>query len=117
VAVRHQAPLDATVPLILDPQKLSPTLLEQVRRELREGLGETLESIAHPRGKVLDPASLETAADLVRSAIAVLDRPGDRDPAALAAETNLAYATLLAGIDLVKMHTDVPRVPPPRRTS
>ncbi len=102
------------MPLVLDPERLPQSVLEELRRELREGLGETLESIAHPRGRVLDPLSLETAADLVRSVIAELDRPGARDRLALGADANLAYATMLAAIDLVKSHTDVPRVPAPR---
>ena len=105
------------MPLILEPDRLPATVIEQVRQELREGLTETLGSIHTPRGKVLDPASLETAAELVRSALVVLDRPGPRDARASAEESNLAYATLLAAIDLVKMHTDVPRVPPPRRSA
>lgn len=103
------------MPLVLDPERLSLPVLEQLRTELREGLGETLESIAHPRGKVLDPASLETAAELLRSAIAVIDSPGPRDRAGLGSEANLAYSTMLAAIDLIKMHTDVPRVPAARK--
>ena len=102
------------MPLVVDPGALPSHVLEELRRQLREDLAETLEAAVRPKGHVLDPASLETAADLVRASLAVLDRPGARDAAALGAESNLAYAAMLAAIDLVKMHTDVPRVPPPR---
>jgi hypothetical protein len=102
------------VPLVLDPERLPPTVLEELHRTLREELAESLDAIVHPRGAVLDAASLVTAKDLVLAAMAVLDRPGAREPRALAAEANLAYATMLAAIDLLKSHTAVPRVPPPR---
>ncbi len=102
------------MPLVLDPDAISETVLGDVVRSLREDLAETEELVLHPRGRVLDPASLETARELLRSARAILDRPGPLDRAALAAEANLAYAVLLAAIDLVKSHTDVPRVPAPR---
>jgi hypothetical protein len=102
------------VPLVLDPEKLPRDVLEELRRTLREDLAETLDAILYPPGAVRDPTSLETAQALVQAAMAVLDRPGARDPKALAEEANLAYATMLAAIDLLKSHTDVPRVPPPR---
>jgi hypothetical protein len=105
------------VPLVLDPERLPRSVLEQLRSDLRKDLSETLESVRHPRGKVLDPASLETAADLLHSAAVLLDRPGDRELELLGAEANLAYAALLATIDLVKTHTEVPRVPRARGVS
>ena len=73
--------------------------------------------IASPRGRVLDPASLLTARELLDAAVQVLDRPGARTAAERAAEANLAYATMLSVIDLVKSHTDVPKVPPARKVS
>ena len=100
--------------LVLDPERLPRKVLEDLRRGLREDLTETLELVLQPRGRVLDPASLRTAEELLRAASSLLDRPGDRDVHALAAEANLAYASMLAAIDLVKSHTDVPQVPPPR---
>jgi len=102
------------VPLILDPEKLPRAVLEAVHREMRESVGETLELVRHPRGAVHDPASLATAEGLLAASIALLDRPGARDANALGSETNLAYAAMLAAIDLVKSHTDVPTVPQPR---
>lgn len=103
------------MPLVLDPDRLPPGMLEDLCRELREGLSETLESILNPRGRVLDATSLDTAAELVRASMAILDRPGARSATGLGEEANLAYAATLAAIDLVKTHTDVPRVPAPRR--
>jgi hypothetical protein len=116
VAVRHEAAVATTVPLVLDPHALAPSTLEELRRSLRQDLEETLELIDRPRGAVRDPASLVAAGELVRAAARVLDRPGPRTPEQGAEEANLAYAVLLAAIDLVKSHTDVPRVPAPRRT-
>ena len=103
------------MPLILDPSSYSEAALAELVRSLRADLLETEELVAHPHGTVRDPASLETARDLARSALAVLDRPALRSRAELAAEANLAYATMLAIVDLVKSHTDVPRVPRARR--
>jgi len=81
---------------------------------LRQDLAETEEFVRNPGGKVLDPASLLTAHELLLSAREILARPGRQDRDALAKDANLAYAVLLAAIDLVKSHTDLPKVPPPR---
>jgi hypothetical protein len=99
------------MPLVLDPTSHSAESLEQLRRSLRDDLAETVEYVQNPGGAVVDPASIETASDLLRSALAVLDRSGPRTSEQSAAEANLAYATMLAVIDLVKSHTSVPRVP------
>ncbi|MGA8711333.1 MAG: hypothetical protein WB786_08950 [Thermoplasmata archaeon] len=103
------------MPLVFDPSTLSPRALEELRQSLRTDLRETRELVEHPSGRVVDPASLETAAELLRSALASLDLPGPRSPGAAVADINLAYATLVAVIDLVKSHTDVPRVPRARK--
>ena len=105
------------MPLILDPEVLPRATLQELRRSLRADLADTLELVLHPRGAVLDPASLRTAEELVRAALAVLDRPEPTAVGPLAEDGNLAYASMLATIDLVKSHTDVPRVPPPRPPS
>ena len=102
------------MPLVLEPTRIPRETLEELRRTLRADLDETMQTVLRPRGAVIDPASLETAKELLTAAMAVLDRFGDRTADELASEANLAYATLLAAIDLVKSHTDVPRVPPPR---
>ena len=102
------------MPLVLAPSRLPRKVLDELHRELREELAETLETVSHPRGAVRDPTSLETAAELVRASLTVLEAQRERDAGALAAEANLAYAAMLAAIDLVKSHTDVPFVPRPR---
>ncbi len=102
------------MPLVLDPDRVPEPLLKELLRSLRNDLAETENLIRNPPGRVLDPASLATADDLLRSVRVLLDRVRGADPADLAAQSNLAYATLLAVIDLVKSHTDVPKVPPPR---
>jgi hypothetical protein len=102
------------VPLVLDPEAVSEGTLRELLASLRQDLEEVEESVRHPRGRVIDPASLETAADLVASAKALLARPSTDDRETIAAQANLAYAVLLAAIDLVKSHTDTPKVPPPR---
>ena len=99
------------MPLVLDPERHSRASLEALVRSLRSDLEELRGPVGHPRGAVLDPASLETARGLLEAALATLARPGPRNRRRLADEANLAYATLLAVIDLVKSHTDVPRVP------
>jgi hypothetical protein len=100
--------------LVLDPDRLPESVLEELVRSLRVDLDETGELVRHPTGRVLDPASMGTAEELLGAVRAVLDRSGPRTRAERAAEANLTYATLVALIDLVKSHTDVPRVPPPR---
>ena len=84
-------------------------------RELYDSLVADLPGLAsmvlEPKGAVRDPASLATALELLDSARAVVDGPAPSDRAELLRRTNLAYAVLLAVIDLVKSHTDVPRVP------
>ncbi|MFY9716892.1 MAG: hypothetical protein WAK40_03025 [Thermoplasmata archaeon] len=99
------------MPLVLDPAAVPAATLAELRRSLREDLGETRSLVDAPGARVVDPLSLVTARDLLESALALLDAPGDRDPRRAADEANLAYATLLAVIDLVKSHTELPRVP------
>ncbi|HTP55945.1 MAG TPA: hypothetical protein VML53_04665 [Thermoplasmata archaeon] len=99
------------MPLVLDPAALPEPTLAELRRSLIADLAETAEWVDSPQARVLDPASLETARELLRSARALLGREGPRSPATLADEANLAYAVMLAAIDLVKSHTEMPRVP------
>jgi len=99
------------LPLLLDPSTISRKAVQELHRSLREDLAETSELVDHPLGAVRDPASIVTASELLRSTLALLGRPGRRSPEALAAEVNPAYATMISVIDLVKSHTDVPRVP------
>jgi hypothetical protein len=99
------------MPLLLDPDRLPVEALRELAAELRTELTETLDLVRAPGRPVRDPASLATAEELVRAALATLDRPGPRDRPGLAADVNLAYAALVASIDLVKSHTDGPTVP------
>jgi hypothetical protein len=97
--------------LVLDPSTLSEKTLAELRKSLREDLEATVELVEQPPAVVRDVAGLETAMELLRSMRALLDLPGPRSRTAQIAEVNLAYSTLLAVIDLVKSHTEVPRVP------
>ena len=99
------------MPLIPDGSAIRPETLHALLEELRTDLTGLLEDIAHPRAPVIDPASLRTAEELVRAALARIERSRDADPHGQAADVNLAYATMLAAIDLLKSHTDGPRVP------
>jgi hypothetical protein len=99
---------------LVDPDRTSPETLATMHARLEQDLSETLEMVRSPRGKVLDPASLGTAEELLEATLALLRRGAARSPSDLAREINVAYAVMLAGIDLVKSHTDVPWVPPPR---
>ncbi|HTT73140.1 MAG TPA: hypothetical protein VMG99_03185 [Thermoplasmata archaeon] len=105
------------VPLILDPDAYEAAALAALRDRMLEGLAEVEAGLAAPRGNVLDPAGIELARELVRAARAAVGKPGASDRARRAAEVNLAYAAMLAAIDLQKCHTDVPRVPSPRKGS
>jgi len=105
------------MPLVIDPESYSEELLVELVRSLRADLEETMELASSPRGPVLDPSGLETAQELARAALAVLGRAPGRSRTELAAEANLAYSTLLAVVDLVKSHTDVPKVPRARKSS
>jgi hypothetical protein len=102
------------VSLVSEPDRLPRHVLEGLATSLRADLAETAELVDHPRGRILDPESLRTARELLEAARAVLERDGERTAQELAAEANLAYATILSVVDLVKSHTDVPKVPPPR---
>jgi hypothetical protein len=99
------------MPLVPDPNSLAPGLLRELRTSLRDDLEETRQLIERPGGRVLDPASLATASELLTAALARLELPSPETGPELAADVNLAYAALVAIIDLVKSHTDVPTVP------
>ncbi|MGP8071705.1 MAG: hypothetical protein ACLPZM_01050 [Thermoplasmata archaeon] len=102
--------------LVNDPENLPVSVLEELVRSLRTDLAETEEMVRSPKGRVRDPASLVTALDLIEGTKAILNRTGPRTPAERAAEANLTYATMLAVIDLIKSHTEVPRVPASRKS-
>ncbi len=99
------------MPLVLDPERIPLPVLAELLRSLRQDLEETAEIVHPPAERVRDPASLATAAELLESARALLARPSDAGPKEVALRANLAYAVLIAVIDLVKSHTDYPKVP------
>jgi len=98
----------------MDPERFTDDSLAQLVRDLRRDLEETRDLIRNPRGRVLDAASLRSAEELIDATLAILDRPGPRDRDERAREANLTYAAMVTGIDLMKSHTEVPRVPAPR---
>ena len=102
------------MPLVIDPERLPPSVLAELVATLRAELEEAEELVHPPAERVRDPASLSTAAELLASARALLDLPGSPGAAELAARANVAYSTVVAVVDLVKSHTDLPKVPPPR---
>jgi hypothetical protein len=104
------------VPLILDASGYRRSALVQLAKEMEDGLVELRPMADTPKARVLDPTSLLTARELVDATLAVLRRPGERTDAELAADANLGYVATLAVLDLVKSHTDVPRVPRPRKS-
>lgn len=107
-------PAGRWMPLVHDPTSIPERVLVDLLESFRTDLKETEELVRNPRGRVLDPASLDTALELLGSAEKFFERPASSDPVELAARINLAYSVLIAVIDLVKSHTDVPRVPRPR---
>jgi hypothetical protein len=102
------------VPLILDPAQHDRATLEELAEQMAAGLEELRPLATAPKAKVLDPQSLLTAREMLEAALAVMRRPGPRTEAELVADANLGYATSLAVLDLVKSHTEMPKVPPPR---
>jgi len=105
------------MPLVLEPKALARAALEELVKEMVEGLEELRPMATSPKARVIDPTSLLTARELLDAALATIRRPGERTDDELAADANLGYATQLAVLDLVKSHTDVPRVPRPRPKS
>jgi hypothetical protein len=105
------------MPLLFDPDRANPETVRSLHAFFVESLEETLELVQNPRGRVIDPASLATAQELVEGALVLLRSPVERDAPSRAREVNVAYAAMIAAIDLVKSHTDMPRVPPPRPSS
>ena len=79
--------------------------------EFVETLAEMRTALADPSRPVRDPASLVTARELIDATLARVSGKGTRRRDELAANVNLSYATMVAVIDLVKSHTDGPRIP------
>ena|SRR5579859_85655 len=90
--------------------------LREMLEEQRTGLNELLEMLADPPARVNQPLSVLTAQDLVRAALAAAQPRPDATPAELAASVNLLYESFLAAIDLLKVHSEMPKVPRGRKT-
>jgi hypothetical protein len=99
------------MPLILDPERHSVETLSALVRDFATELAEWKQTLEAPTHRVIDPASLVTARDLVDATLTALATTGSESRAELAAKANLGSATLLAAIDLYKSHTDAPRTP------
>jgi len=80
-------------------------------RDLRASPVATNVLVRYLAAALADPARLNPAAELFRSTLSIVDAPGSRNREQVLREVNLANAILLAAIDLVKAHTDVPRGP------
>lgn len=105
------------MPLILDAGTHPIERLREMLRENQADFRETLAALDHPPGPVLDPMGLKNAGDLVRGVMALgdaIDRP-EAEPKLLAAMVNVQYETLVASIDLMKAHVDIPKVPRSRK--
>jgi hypothetical protein len=99
------------MPLILDPKGHSAGTLSELLNEFTQTLAELRAGLPDPSPHVRDPASIETARELIDAALGRMKdaHAGSREE--VAAAVNLGYATMVAVIDLVKSHTDRPRVP------
>ena len=95
----------------LDPSSLSDEALGVQHRDLPASLVATNLLVRHLATALADPARLNPAAELLRSTLSIVEAPGSRIREQVLREVNLADATLLAVIDLVNAHTDVPRGP------
>ena len=89
--------------------------LREMLEDQRKGLDELLEMLADPPARVTEPLSVLTAQDLVRAALVAARPRADATSAELAASVNLLYESFLAAIDLLKVHSEMPKVPRGRK--
>ncbi len=103
--------------LVNDPESLPESVLEELVRSLRTDLEETEELVRSPRGRGPRPGQPPHRRGTDPRGEGGPRSSRTRTRAERGAEANLAYAVMLSVIDLVKSHTDVPKVPPPRKSS
>ena len=104
------------MPLILDPAGWTRPRLIDLQKEMREGLQETLQNLDTWRFPVRDPGSFRTARDLVLDALTLGDGIGEETPLPLVASVvNVQYNAMLAAIDLMKSHSEMPSSVPRQR--
>jgi len=89
--------------------------LREMLEDQRNGLNELLEMLADPPARVNEPLSVLTAQDLVRAALVATQPRTEATEAELAASVNLLYECFLAAIDLLKVHSEMPKVPRGRK--
>ncbi len=97
------------VPLVA-PEQGRERLLALLR-EQREGAEEIRKLLAEPPAAVLEPLGLLTARDLLEAALRTTSAADGGSDETLAASVDLLYQSGLAAIDLLKMHTKMPKVP------
>lgn len=85
--------------------------LEELFTEQRDGVLGLMEFVANPPDPVREPLGLITARNLLEAALAAAPFQPGRSAEELAVAVNLLYESALAAIDLVKCHTESPRVP------
>ena len=100
--------VDATLPL---------ALLRSMLEEQRAGAEEILAMVDDPPARVREPLGVVTAHDLLTAALAAARLRDDASAQEVAASVNLLYESGLAAIDLLKVHSEMPRVPRGRAAS
>lgn len=91
---------------VLSDEQIGTMLRDHVRAV--EGLVQRLEDPSFP---AKEPLPIRTAVDLGRDFAALVERNPPADRAARVALLNVAYDTLMAILDIMKMHSDLPKVP------
>ncbi len=100
-----------------DPASLDEDALQVLDETLHAKLVPTGTLVGHLGVALRDPAAHQPASDLLRAMLALFDRPGHRTREELIREVDLSNAALLAVIDSVRSHADVPQVPRKRPPS
>ena len=104
--------------LILDAAALGRSKLLELIEEQRQGLEESIQNLEHWPARIRDPASFRTARELLTDVLA-LSRSVVGDEAIsvelLASVANVQYGALIASIDLMKSHSDLPSTVPRAR--
>lgn len=90
---------------------LPVALLRSIFEEQRSGAVEILALVDAPPEPVREPLGIVTAHDLLTAALAAARPAADAEAAELATAVNLLYESSLAAIDLLKVHSAMPRVP------
>ncbi|MCI4358223.1 MAG: hypothetical protein L3J95_00325 [Thermoplasmata archaeon] len=104
------------MPLVADASGWDRDRLVELIRSQREGLIEILRRIRETEPVWRDPMSLRTARDLLTD-VGALSESALAAPTAelsrLVEVANVQYDAILAGVDLLKSHSNVPMVPRP----